>query len=391
MRTLDAIVAGGGAAGLMCAITAGRRGRRVLVLERARRPGNKILISGGGRCNFTNLNVGPEHYLSANPDFCRSALAGFTPDRFIELVRRHGIAFHEKTRGQLFCDGSSRQVLDLLRTECDAAGVEVRADCAIEKVTRAQGFELHTRPEILTAPALVIATGALSYPKLGATHFGHRVATQFGVNVIAPRPGLVPLIPRLADGAPWPFSELSGVSLDCIASTGGQSFRENLLFTPRGLSGPAILQVSNYCPVGEGFMLNVLPDRDPAALAADLAQARGTAEQWLAGLLPRRAAQAFARVFAPDKPLPHYTAAERGQLVGQLTRWRLTAADTEGYDKAEVTVGGVDTRALSSKTMECRDVPGLYFLGEAVDVTGWLGGYNVPWAWASGYAAGMAI
>ncbi|MSU42332.1 MAG: NAD(P)/FAD-dependent oxidoreductase [Pedosphaera sp.] len=391
MQSYDVIVAGGGAAGLMCAITAGRRGHRVLVLERAQRLGNKILISGGGRCNFTNLRVGPENYLSTNPHFCRSALAGFAPEQFIELVRRHRIAFHEKTLGQLFCDISSRQIMDLLRAECAAAGVEIQTDCQIDSVTQAQGYQLHTSRGPFGAAALVIATGALSFPKLGATHFGHRIAAQFGVNVIEPRPGLVPLIPELADGQRWPFGALSGISLDVIASSNGASFRENMLFTHRGLSGPAILQVSNYCPVGSRFRLDLLPGRDATALAQEARRSNRTPGEWLAQLFPSRFAQDWAAHFTPDKLLSQCSARELDELVARLKSWELRVIDTEGYGKAEVTVGGVDTRELSSKTLECRRVPGLYFIGEVVDVTGWLGGYNFQWAWASGHAAGQAV
>ena len=387
----DAIIVGAGGAGLMCARTAGLRGRSVLLLEHNDRIGKKILISGGGRCNFTNLNASPENYLSNNPHFCRSALSRYPASEFIDLVQQHGIEFYEKTLGQLFCSTSSREIVDLLRSECRAAGVHLKTDCAIHKIEHQDRFHLQTSHGAVSTKSLVVATGALSFPQLGATDFGYRVAEQFDVPIIEPRPGLAPIVPQLTNGRAWPFGELSGISLDCIATAGGQSFRENLLFTHSGLSGPAILQVSNYCPVGETFTLNLLPDRDPNALLEEARTQRLDAVRWLEPWLPNRVAAAFAKAFATDKPLGQMKQSEREQLVQSLCAWPLMAADTGGYGKAEVTVGGVDTEALSSKTMECRTVPGLYFIGEVVDVTGWLGGYNFQWAWASGHAAGEVI
>ncbi len=387
----DAIIVGAGGAGLMCARTAGLRGRSVLLLEHNDRIGKKILISGGGRCNFTNLNASPENYLSNNPHFCRSALSRYPASEFIDLVQQHGIEFYEKTLGQLFCRTSSREIVDLLRSECRAAGVHLKTDCAIHKIEHQDRFHLQTSHGAVSTKSLVVATGALSFPQLGATDFGYRVAEQFDVPIIEPRPGLAPIVPQLTNGRAWPFGELSGISLDCIATAGGQSFRENLLFTHSGLSGPAILQVSNYCPVGETFTLNLLPDRDPDALLEEANTQRLDAVRWLEPWLPNRVAAAFAKAFATDKPLGQMKQSEREQLVQSLCAWPLMAADTGGYGKAEVTVGGVDTEALSSKTMECRTVPGLYFIGEVVDVTGWLGGYNFQWAWASGHAAGEVI
>ena len=382
---------GAGGAGLMCARTAGLRNRSVLLLEHNNRIGKKILISGGGRCNFTNLNAGPENYLSKNPHFCRSALSRYPVSEFISLVQQYGIEFYEKTLGQLFCRTSSREIVDLLRAECRKAEVHLKTACTIYGIDRGDQFHLQTTHGAMTADSLVIATGALSFPKLGATDFGYRVADQFGMPIIEPRPGLVPLVPQLADGRSWPFTELSGVSLDCIATAGGQSFRENLLFTHAGLSGPAILQVSNYCPAGETFTLNLLPEQSPKALLEDARTQRLDAARWLESWFPKRVASALGEQFAPAKPLSQLKQSERDQLVEHLCDWALIAADTGGYAKAEVTVGGVDTAALSSKTMECRTVPGLYFIGEVVDVTGWLGGYNFQWAWASGYAAGEVI
>ena len=387
----DAIIVGAGGAGLMCARTAGLRRRSVLLLEHNDRIGKKILISGGGRCNFTNLNVSPENYLSNNPHFCRSALSRYPASEFIDLVQQRGIEFYEKTLGQLFCRTSSREIVDLLRSECRAAGVHLKTDCAIHKIEHQDRFHLQTSHGAVSTESLVVATGALSFPQLGATDFGYRVADQFDVPIIEPRPGLAPIVPQLTNGRAWPFGELSGISLDCIATAGGQSFRENLLFTHSGLSGPAILQVSNYCPVGETFTVNLLPDHDPNALLEEARTQRLDAVRWLEPWLPNRVAAAFAKAFATDKPLGQMKQSEREQLVQSLCTWPLMAADTGGYGKAEVTVGGVDTEALSSKTMECQTVPGLYFIGEVVDVTGWLGGYNFQWAWASGHAAGEVI
>ena len=391
LEQFDAIIIGAGGAGLMCARTAGLRDRSVLVLEHNHRIGKKILISGGGRCNFTNLQAGPENYLSNNPHFCRSALSRYPASQFIELVQQHDIAFYEKTLGQLFCRTSSREIVELLRTECREAGVQLKTECTIEHIERSDRFRLQTNHGPVECDSLVIATGALSFPKLGATDFGYRIARQFKVPIIEPRPGLVPLVPQLADGRPWPFGDLSGNSLDCVASADGQSFRENLLFTHHGLSGPAILQVSNYCAPGDIFTLNLLPEQTAAALLDDARTQRLDAVRWLEAWFPKRVAAALGQQFAPAKPLSQLKQSERDHLITHLTAWPLIAADTGGYAKAEVTVGGVDTAALSSKTMECRTVPGLYFIGEVVDVTGWLGGYNFQWAWASGTAAGEVI
>jgi len=390
-QRFDVIIIGAGAAGLMCAMTAGQRGRSVAVLEHNDRIGKKILISGGGRCNFTNLDAGPENYISSNPHFCRSALSRYQVGEFIELVRKHRIEFFEKTLGQLFCKHSSRQILKLIEDECRDAGVEVFSKCSVDTLKRKSGFQLQTSQGCFECDSLVIATGALSFPALGATDFGYRVAKQFGVPIIEPRPGLVPIIPQLEDGSPWPFQELSGISIGCIASAGGQSFREQLLFTQRGLSGPAVLQVSNYCRPGETFTLNLLADETSTALLADARQSRQTPVRWLAKRFPKRFADAFAKQFVPDKPMAQMKRTDRERLVKQLFEWKLIVAKTEGYAKAEVTVGGVDTNALSSKTMECREIFGLYFIGEVMDVTGWLGGYNFQWAWASGHAAGQMV
>ncbi|MBC8001663.1 MAG: NAD(P)/FAD-dependent oxidoreductase [Opitutaceae bacterium] len=384
----DVLVIGGGAAGLMCAIQAGQRGRSVGLVEHSERIGKKILISGGGRCNFTNLDAGPENYLSANPDFCKSALARYTPQDFIALVEKHGIAYHEKKLGQLFCDLSSRQIVEMLEAECREAHVDLRLNCRVEKVEKPLDFRIQTSHGLLTAKSLVIATGGLSFPKLGATDFGYRVASQFGLKLRPPQPALVPF--TLDPASQRDFGELSGLSIDAIASNHNASFRENILFTHRGLSGPAILQISNFWRGGESIEINLLPGRSAHDLL--LAERREKKEliTVLSQHLPRRFVQTWSDRFAPSKPMLHYSNPELESIATQLNRWSILPAGTEGYAKAEVTVGGVDTSELSSKTMESRKVLGLFFIGEVVDVTGWLGGYNFQWAWASGHAAGQA-
>jgi predicted Rossmann fold flavoprotein len=385
----DVIVVGAGAAGLMCAMVAGKRGRSVLVLEHAERPGKKILISGGGRCNFTNLHATAENYLSGNPDFCKSALARYTPADFLRLVEQHGIAWHEKKLGQLFCDVSSRQIVEMLLKECEAARVELRLNCRVNAVRRNGGFVLETSLGAFECGSLVIATGGLSFPKLGATDFGYRIAEQFGLRIIPPQPGLVPL--TFGDAEQRAFGELSGVSLDAKVTAGGASFREHLLFTHRGLSGPAILQISNYLGDGGLIALDLLPDQPAREL---LLAERGTNKELktlLGQFLPQRFAQQWCECYAASKPMNRYTAPELEEIARRLQRWEITPAGTEGYAKAEVTRGGVDTGELSSKTMEARRAGGLYFIGEVVDVTGWLGGYNFQWAWASGHAAGQFV
>jgi predicted Rossmann fold flavoprotein len=381
-------VLGGGAAGLLCAIEAGKRGRRVLVLERNAEVGRKILISGGGRCNFTNLGAGPEHFLSENPDFCRSALARYGPADFVALVEKHGIAYHEKTPGQLFCDGSARQIVALLLAEARAAEVRIETGCEVERVEPGGGFALATSRGAFRAGSLVVATGGLSIPKLGATDFALRLAGRLGIAVTETRPGLVPL--RMSGELLAFCASLAGVSLRTETRCGGAAFRENVLFTHRGVSGPAVLQTSSYWRPGLALELDLLPGEDAAArLEEARAQGRGLV-RLLEARQPRRFAQAFSARFAPARPLAELTRPELAALAATLAAWRLEPAETEGYAKAEVTVGGIDTRELSSRTLECRRIPGLYFVGEAVDVTGWLGGYNFQWAWASGFAAGQA-
>jgi len=385
----DVIVIGGGAAGLFCAIEAGKRGRRVLVLEHADRVGKKIAISGGGRCNFTNIYSKPENFTSSNPHFCKSALARYTPADFIALVEKHGIAYHEKKLGQLFCDGSSQQIIDLLLRECSDAGVEIRYRSEVLEVQKSDAFTLETNQGNLTSDSLVIASGGLSIAPLGATDFGYRIARQFGLQIEDPRPGLVPF--TLTSQMLERWARLAGVSVDALVAHDGQQFRENILFTHRGLSGPGILQISSYWKPGEPVSINLLPDKD----ALDMLAQNQTSEIELVNLLsrhlPRRFAEVWCEIFAASKPLRQYNHNELEDIARRLHDMRVTPSGTEGFKKAEVTVGGVSTAELSSRTMEARRVSGLYFIGEVVDVTGQLGGYNFQWAWASGYAAGQFV
>ncbi len=371
----------------MCAIEAGKRGRRVALLEHQDRVGKKIAISGGGRCNFTNLEAGPGNYMSGQPDFCKSALARYSPWDFVALVEKHGIAFHEKKLGQQFCDGSARAIIEMLLAEAAAAGVEVRTNCRVAEVKRTGRFQLETNQGGLMCESLVIATGGLSFPKLGATDFGYRIARDFGLRLTETRPGLVPLTFSLEDA---PLHELSGLSLPVVVKARGQEFRESLLITHRGVSGPAILQISSFWREGETVSIDLLPEFEAERW---LTAARLEKADWptlLGRHWPRRFAEAWCARHAPAKPLAHLKAREIAEFAALLHAWPLRPAGTEGYAKAEVTLGGVDTSELSSKTMEARKVPGLYFIGEVVDVTGWLGGYNFQWAWASGHAAGAA-
>ncbi len=385
----DAVVIGGGAAGLMCAMETGRRGRSVLVLEQAERLGKKILISGGGRCNFTNVNAGPENYLSGNPHFCKSALARYTPADFIALVQKHRIPFHEKKLGQLFCDFSSRQIVELLQAECAAAKVELRLNCHVRQVTKPLAFQVDTDQGAFECDSLVVATGGLSFPKLGATDFGYRLAQQFGLKVNTTQPGLVPLLFDARDQSA--FGQLSGISVDAITSANGASFRENILFTHRGLSGPAILQISNYCRDNAPISINLLPDRNALELLAANRHTNKELKNVLAQYLPQRFVLEWCARFSPSRPMNRFSSKELEEIARRLHRWEFRPAGTEGYAKAEVTLGGVDTGELSSKTMESRRVSGLYFIGEVADVTGWLGGFNFQWAWASGHAAGQVV
>lgn len=368
----------------MCAIEAGRRGKRVAVLEHNDRIGRKILISGGGRCNFTNIHCKPEHFLSGNPHYAKSALARYTPDDFIALVRKHRIAFHEKTLGQLFCDHSAADITRMLEEECRSGHVELALNCRVEEVRRNGEFVVATSKGEYRAPALVIACGGLSIPKIGATDFGYRVARQFGHKIRETRPALVPLV--MAE----PYTDLSGVSLEVVACAGGAQFRENLLFTHRGLSGPAILQVSSYWRPGAPIDIDLLPGTRLTAEMLRRKQAGDRTEfrNALAEYMPKRFAERWP---APAKPLLTTGLKEMEATEASLHHWQVIPAGTEGYAKAEVTAGGVDTNELSSKSMESRKVPGLYFIGEVVDVTGHLGGFNFQWAWASGFCAGQSL
>jgi predicted Rossmann fold flavoprotein len=392
-QSYDAIVIGAGAAGMMCALTAGGRGLRVLVVEHANKVGKKILMSGGGRCNFTNTGTTPANYLSANPHFCKSALARYTPAHFIDLVDRHAIAYHEKTLGQLFCDVSSKLIVKMLLDECAAAGVEIRTHCAIERVEHADGgeFRLRTAQGSFVAPALVVASGGLSIPSLGASGFGYELARQFGHAVLPTRAGLVPL--TLSGRHQERLQDLSGVALEVEARCNKRSFREALLFTHRGVSGPAILQISSYWQPGDSLHLDLLPGRDAHDWLRAQQKQRPDAElkTVLAEVLPRRFAQRLCELWLPNRPMRQYDAPQLREAAGVLADWPLVASGTEGYRTAEVTLGGVDTDGVSSATMQSRHVPGLYFVGEVLDVTGWLGGYNFQWAWASGHAAGQAL
>jgi len=390
-ETFDVAIIGAGAAGLMCAIAAGQRGRHVLLLDHADEPGKKILISGGGRCNFTNLDVSPERFFSQNPHFCKSALARYTQHDFIALVEKHGIAYHEKTLGQLFCDGSAREIVRMLLDECAAVNVDLRTGHRITDISHAGEFRIGTDHGEFTATSLVLATGGLSIPKMGATDFTHRMAKRFGLPLTETRPGLVPLTFGTDDLAL--MASLSGVAVEAVARYGKVSFREALLFTHRGLSGPAILQISSVWRDGQPIVIDLLPGTDAAAVLTDSKRARPKADPKtiLGQMLPQRLAQALADAHLPTKPIGEITDKDLKNFGALLNAWRVTPAGSEGYAKAEVTVGGVDTKALSSKTMQAHDVPGLFVIGEAVDVTGWLGGYNFQWAWSSGWAAGEAV
>jgi predicted Rossmann fold flavoprotein len=386
-HSFDVLILGAGAAGLMAAIEAARRGRRVAVLERAERPGKKILISGGGRANFTNLHTRPDNFLSANPHFAKSALARFMPADFIRLVDRHGIAYHEKTLGQLFCDGSAQQIVDMLMSECAQAGVRVILSTAVREVRRDNSFTVNAGNASYTAPALIVATGGLSIPKIGATGFGYDIARQFGVPIETCRPALVPL--TLAGAEHAHFADLTGVSAPVIASCGKRSFREKMLFTHRGLSGPAILQISSYWKKPEAIRIDWAPEQLLLAplRAANARRDLAAAKAALRAQLPLRLADRLLEAAAPES----WTNRALDELEHRLHSWTIAPSGTEGYEKAEVTAGGVSTSALSAQTMECRSVRGLYFIGEVVDVTGQLGGFNFQWAWASGAAAGRAV
>jgi predicted Rossmann fold flavoprotein len=389
----DVIVIGGGAAGLMCAIVAGQRGRRVRVIEHANRCGKKILMSGGGRCNFTNTGTTPANFISANPHFCKSALARYTPQHFIAMVERHGIAYHEKELGQLFCDESSKLIVKMLLDECADAGVRIDTQCSVERVEKSDnGFRVYTSTQgELRAASLVVATGGLSIPSMGATGFGYELARQFGHTVLPTRAGLVPL--TLTGKHQERFADLSGVALPITAQCNGHEFSNFMLITHRGVSGPSILQISSYWNVGDALHLDLLPQGDAFALLKDLQAKRPAAElrNALGELFPKRFAERLCEVWFESRPMRQFNDPELRAMAKQLQHFPLIASGTEGYRTAEVTLGGVDTDELSSSTLQSKRIPGLYFIGEVIDVTGWLGGYNFQWAWASGHAAGMVV
>ncbi len=386
MQTADVIILGAGAAGLLCAIEATRGGARVLLLDHADRIGKKILISGGGRCNFTNLHTAAENFLSENPHFAKSALARYTPRDFIDLVEKHGISYHEKTLGQLFCDGSAQQIVTMLQRECTEAGARSQLGVKVQRIERDTEFTVYAGADTFRAPALVVATGGPSIPKMGATGFGYDVAKRFGMNVIQPRPALVPLVFSETDRQSW--CDLAGVATEVVARSGKGVFRERMLLTHKGLSGPAGLQVSSYWSEGQAVVMDLAPGRQvfPKLLETKGYRDRSMALPLLREVLPARLAERWL-----DRHAAGWGNAAVAELERRLHAWEITPVETEGYIKAEVTAGGIDTHGLDAKTMESRTVPGLYFIGEVVDVTGWLGGYNFQWAWASGVAAGRAI
>jgi predicted Rossmann fold flavoprotein len=392
VRSTDVVIIGAGAAGMMCALTAAGRGRSVLLLEHANKAGKKILMSGGGRCNFTNMYAEPDNYASQNPSFCKSALARYTPWDFVAMVSEHGVPYHEKKLGQLFCDDKSKAIRDMLLDECERAGVDLRLNTAVQRIERTgEGYELRTDVGPVAATSVVVATGGLSIPTMGATGFGYELARQFGHTVLQTRAGLVPFI--ITDRLKDLCNELSGTSVDCVARCAGQSFRENMLFTHRGLSGPAILQISSFWQLGDAVEINLLPDRNALEWLGEQQATRPNSElrTVLGEVFTKKMAGLLADRWFASKPMKQYTAAELRAIADRLGAWQVVPAGTEGYRTAEVTLGGVDTREVSSKTMESRKSPGLYFVGEVLDVTGHLGGFNFQWAWASGYAAAQAL
>jgi len=391
MNVYDAIIIGAGAAGMMCAISAGKRGRRILLLEHTEQVGNKILLSGGGRCNFSNLSIEPENYLSGNPSFCISALKRFSQYDFIDLMEKYGISYYEKISGQLFCKGTSAEIVSMLLKECDAAGVCIQTNCTIEKIDKKDNFKIITKSDEYIAGALVIATGGLSIPKIGTTGFGFAVAKQFGINVISCQPGLVPL--TLNGEVLKGLIDLSGISVDASVSCGKQTFRGSVLFTHKGLSGPAILQISNYWQPGDEIIINLLPDIDLANTIKGWQKEKPKTEmkKQIGYLLTQRLAKIFLKSFNYDRPVNQFNEKEISAIAEVFHKWSIYPSGTEGYKKAEITKGGIDTNELSSKTFESKKVKGLFFVGEVIDVTGWLGGYNLQWAWSSGYCAGQYV
>jgi predicted Rossmann fold flavoprotein len=379
----DVIIIGGGAAGLFCAIEAGKRGRKTLVIEHNSQVGRKILISGGGRCNFTNKEVSANNFISQNPHFCKSALARYTPQDFVELVKKHKIQYYEKKLGQLFCRESSRQIVEMLLAECEKAKVEIRLNCSVKNIAKDDFFSIETNQGIFECESLVIATGGLSFPKIGATDFGYKIARQFGLKIVETRPSLVPLI-----FAKENFSKLAGISIDSIIKSGKREFRENILFTHRGLSGPAILQISNYWQKEKPISIDLLPNENALEILEKNQNGKQNLDNFLSKFLPNRFAEIFVK---NNKPLNQISKKELAQIAEKINNWQVLFNETEGYHKAEVTLGGVSTDELSSQTMESKKVKGLYFIGEVMDVTGWLGGYNFQWAWSSGFVCGQNV
>lgn len=382
----DVIILGAGAAGLLCAVEAGKRGRRVLVIERNPTVGEKIRISGGGRCNFTNLHADHSNYLSLNPHFCKSAMARFTTADFIALVEKHGIRYHEKKLGQLFCDGRSDQIIAMLLKESSEAGVTITENCEVNRISKESAFNVSTSQGAFSSLSLVVATGGLSIPQMGATNLGYKIAEQFGLKVTPLRPGLVPLLVDSDDFGP--YKKLSGVSVDAVVACRDAKFRENILFTHRGLSGPAILQISSFWHEGDAIVLDLVPDAPGAFLEAHRGSDKNT-DQLLGQVLPKRFVETWIKQRGGARPIQSYSKQELAAFCESLHHWEVIPTATEGFGKAEVTVGGIHTEELSSKTMESKKVTGLYFVGEVVDVTGWLGGYNFQWAWSSGWVAGQ--
>lgn len=392
MPATEVVIIGAGAAGLMCAFSAAARGRKVMLIDHANKAGKKILMSGGGRCNFTNMYTEPGNFLSQNPHFCKSALARYTQWDFIAMVAKHGVPYHEKKLGQLFCDNKSSDILEMLLNECEQAGVSLHLDTSVQQIDKLDsGYRLQTTLGQLDCQSLVVATGGLSIPTLGATGFGYQIAKQFGHTLLPTRAGLVPF--TITDQLKALCSELSGTSVDCLVSCNSQSFRENILFTHRGLSGPAILQISSFWEPGDSVEINLLPDHDALQwLQGQQAERPNSELKTLLGeLFTKKMANLISEHWFVSKPMKQYTPAELAEVANRLSAWHVVPAGTEGYRTAEVTLGGVDTREVSSKTMESLKSPGLYFIGEVLDVSGHLGGFNFQWAWASGYAAAQFV
>ncbi|MCF6202109.1 MAG: NAD(P)/FAD-dependent oxidoreductase [Methylococcaceae bacterium] len=393
MQKTDVVVIGAGASGLMCAIEAGKRGRRVLVLDSARKPGKKILISGGGRCNFTNYSIEPENFISQNPHFCKSALSRFTQWDFLALIDQYNIPFHERSHGQLFCNESAKDILNMLLAECEVAQVAIQLNCTINKITQLSDnqFQLKTDKKIIQCQTIVIATGGLSIPKMGATAFGYQIANQFSINVQPVSAGLVPFTLQPSDKNN--FSQLSGIAVPCVVSNERQTFAENILFTHRGLSGPVILQISSYWQVGERITVNFLPNKNVLLLLKEKRnkKIKILVKNILSDLLPKRLIEVLIDQKLLTVSIQDISNQQMSEIANNIEKWKIKPSGTEGYRTAEVTLGGVDCAAISSKTMESNTVSGLYFIGEVVDVTGWLGGYNFQWAWSSGWCAGQYV